>query len=106
MFVMQNAPMELLHLPGVSISGFGVPVQLTKFDLTLNLAEIALEFYAALDVRADLFGRETAKRMLERLSRLLESIVSRPGEHIFSLALLGRQERYQVLFGFNQTARE
>jgi len=67
---------------------FGV----TKFDLTLFIAEKAGEITAIFEYSKDLFAEETIERMHGHLRKLLEEVVENPNRPISELAMITDQE--------------
>jgi amino acid adenylation domain-containing protein len=67
---------------------FGV----TKFDLTLFIAEKEGEISATFEYAKDLFETETIERMHEHLQKLLEEIVKDPNRPISRLAMITNRE--------------
>jgi amino acid adenylation domain-containing protein len=92
MFIYHDVPetpdfgknLEVEHEP----FDFGV----TKFDLTLFVAEEADKITAIFEYSKDLFDEETTERMHGHLRKLLEEIVENPDRPISELAILTDQE--------------
>jgi amino acid adenylation domain-containing protein len=92
MFIYHNVPempdfgknLEIGHEP----FDFGV----TKFDLTLFIAEKADEITAIFEYAKDLFDNETIERMHGHLRKLLEEIVENPNRPISELAIITHHE--------------
>ncbi|TWH51491.1 non-ribosomal peptide synthetase, partial [Dulcicalothrix desertica] len=76
MFVLQNAPMGELELPGVTLTLQQVESTITKFDLTLSMQETADSLVGLWEYNTDLFNKETIERMTGHLQNLLSAIVS------------------------------
>jgi amino acid adenylation domain-containing protein len=97
-FVLQNAPMRPLHLPGLTITVLPVENRTAKFDLTLTLRESeGGELTAALEYNTDIFERATARHMLEHYEVLLRGVVKDPDLPLSRLLLITEQERRQLL---------
>jgi amino acid adenylation domain-containing protein len=103
MFILQNAPLGALELPGLTLRQVPVDAGAAKFDLTLNLVEIegGLSF---LEYDADLFDEATADRFIARYETLLAGIVAAPDRPLAELPLLPAAERQQLLVDWNDTA--
>ncbi|MFL5358250.1 amino acid adenylation domain-containing protein, partial [Archangium sp.] len=106
MFILQNAPIAELALPGLALQPVPVENQTSRFDLTLTLEETKEGFRGTLDYSTDLFDATTVARLAGHLRRLLESIVADPRQRISALPLLSDSERYQLTEGWNATAYE
>jgi len=103
MFVLQNAPMEPLALPGLTLEVMRPADAGTKFDLTLNLTHTQDRFQGTLAYATDLFDEQTIVRMGERFTRLLEQALDQPDAplHAFELVL---PDEHALLERWNDTA--
>jgi amino acid adenylation domain-containing protein len=107
MFVLQNAPMEDLDLPGVRLSEMALQTQTAKFDLTLSMSDDpAGGFRASFEYATDLFDRTTVVRMADHLRGLLDAIAHRPHEPLHALSLLSPSDLERLLSDFNATEVE
>ena len=104
MFVVQNAPIPEIRLPGLSLVTMEVPT--TRFDLEVHMWEVGEQVVVRFIYSRDLFEAETVERMMRHYERLLEAGVRNPEEKIGRLPLMNEQEREQVLVEWNQTRRE
>jgi len=105
MFVLQNAPMDHLELPGLTLTPLELENVIAKFDLTLSLEETAERLEGTLEYNTDLFERATIKRMVGHFQTLLEGIVKKPQQPTQALPLLTETE-YQQLKAWNDTATD
>jgi non-ribosomal peptide synthetase component F len=103
MFILQNAPRQVIRLPGLVIEEVEFHSGLTKFDLTLEIVEDGDSFYCALEYRSDLFERSTIARMARHFQNLLRNAIEDPACRIAELNLLGDLERKQLLVDWNAT---
>ena len=103
MFVLQNAPMSALELPGLTISPLESDSATAKFDLTLSMSESSQGLVGSLEYNTDLFEADTISRMLGHFQTLLEGIVADPLQRLADLPLLTPVERQQLLFEWNHT---
>mgnify|MGYP001602628699 CR=1 FL=1 len=106
MLVLQNMPAAPAALPGLEVQPQDVDSGTAKFELTLALTESPDGLRAVLEYNADLFERETMKRMLEHFQALLEGIAANPDRRIAVLPVLTPVERQQVLVTWNDTRTE
>ncbi|NEQ20441.1 MAG: amino acid adenylation domain-containing protein, partial [Microcoleus sp. SIO2G3] len=97
MFVLQNAPIEALELPGLSLDMLEVDSETARFDLTLTLTETEQGLNGALEYNTDLFDAATIARMLGHFETLLAGIVAHPEQHLSELPILTERERQQLL---------
>jgi non-ribosomal peptide synthase protein (TIGR01720 family) len=94
LFVLQNAPVKSLELPGLTISQvkevseLAEPaVTLTLFDLILMMGEGPEGLTGSLKYRTELFDETTIQQLLRNFQYVLESIVSQPEQRLSSLEL-------------------
>ncbi len=97
LFALQNTPVQALELPGLTVRGVELPVQTTKFDLTLVLWEEGGRITGGLEYSRDLFDGTTAQRYADHLAALLAGIAADPERPVSDLPLLSAAERHQVL---------
>jgi len=103
MFVLQNAPLPDLDLPGLNLTILELESSVSKFDLTLEITETAAGLTCRLEYCTDLFERTTIERLAGHLQTLLTGIVDNPDTPIHALPLLTEAERQQ-LATWNDTA--
>ncbi|TGO02729.1 hypothetical protein PN36_20090 [Candidatus Thiomargarita nelsonii] len=104
MFVLQNAPMDHLELPGLTLTPLEVESVIAKFDLTLTLEETANRLKGTLEYNTDLFEKATIKRMIGHYQTLLESILKKPQQSIDKLPILTAAEYQQIKTWNKKTA--
>ncbi|HEX7175267.1 MAG TPA: amino acid adenylation domain-containing protein [Pyrinomonadaceae bacterium] len=105
-FILMSAPAPDLQLPGLSLSRVEINHGLTEYDLSLMLAEEGQRLVGRLTYRSELFGRDTARRMLGHWRRILEGFVADPHRRLSELELLSNAERQHLLHDLNQTATD
>jgi non-ribosomal peptide synthetase component F len=87
-FVLQNAPVGSLQLPGISLSSMPVGNGVSKFDLSLSMVEGGDGLAGTLDYCADLFDDETIAQLLKHFESLLAEVAARPDIKILDIPLL------------------
>jgi amino acid adenylation domain-containing protein len=100
-FVLQNAPREVVAMPGLSLRPYGASRQTSKFDLTLVLHEEGEEIAGSLEHNLALFDRQTIVRLAGHLQALLEGALAEPAREVAALPLLRGPERHQVEIEWN-----
>ncbi|HZH78419.1 MAG TPA: amino acid adenylation domain-containing protein, partial [Archangium sp.] len=100
-FNLQNTPQPELAVPGLKLRHVEVEIPISKFDLSLALAETAEGLEGSLEYNTDLFEPATAARMAEHFRVLLEGIVANPEQRLSELPLLTEAERRQLLVDWN-----
>ncbi|WP_442949096.1 non-ribosomal peptide synthetase [Nostoc sp.] len=103
MLVLQNTPISVLELPGLTITPLPIDNGSTKFDLTLEITETAEQIFASLEFNKDLFQESTIKRMAGHFQTLLEGIALNPQLRLSELSLLTETEKHQLLLDWNNT---
>lgn len=106
MFILQNAPKQVVHLPGLAIEEMELDSGLAKFDLTLEVVEQDGGLYCQFEYSSDLFDRSTIQRMGLHFQNLISSAVEHPASPISKLNMLSASERKQVIFDWNTTFAE
>ena len=106
MFVLQNAPMGEIELPGVTLSELNWESTIAKFDLTLSMTETDRGLVGSWEYNTDLFDGSTIERMAAHFQNLLSAIVENPQVSVAELPLLCEAERHQLLMEWNDTAKE
>ncbi|HEX3131499.1 MAG TPA: amino acid adenylation domain-containing protein, partial [Thermoanaerobaculia bacterium] len=103
MFILQNAPVESLDLPGVTVTPAIPDTGTAKFDLRLALTETAEGLAGSVLYNLDLFDEATAKRLAGHYERLLAAAVADPAAHLSDLPLLGEAEVQHLLREWNDS---
>ncbi|MGV2831536.1 amino acid adenylation domain-containing protein, partial [Myxosarcina sp. GI1(2024)] len=103
MFILQNAPMSELELPGLTLTPVKSESETAKFDLSLYMSETESGLKGNFEYNTDLFERATIARMVGHLETLLEAIVANPQQHLSDLPLLNESEQQQLLVEWNDT---
>src|SRR4029077_20568090 len=110
MLALQNTAAASLELAGLSASLEPLSSGSVKFDLTFSLGEVvgadgsAGGIHGMVEYSADVFERGSVEALSERLVRVLEAVVARPGDPIGSIAIRAARERDTILRGWNDTA--
>ncbi len=93
MFALRHGEDARLDLPGVVASVVDLGGGTTaKFDLTLTVTDAANGFFIDLEYSNDLFDRETAEFLVERLQTLCQAVVVDPDRQIAELPVVSARE--------------
>jgi amino acid adenylation domain-containing protein len=103
MFALQNAPVEELAMPGLTLEPLAVENRTTKFDLSLLLAERGGEVAGSLTFSRDLFEPASVTQWLRAYGALLSAAAADPSLPVAELSLWSRAERDQVLAEWSDT---
>jgi amino acid adenylation domain-containing protein/non-ribosomal peptide synthase protein (TIGR01720 family) len=106
MFALQNAPRQVLKLPGLTLDQMDVESGTAKFDLTLSMRDTEQGLKGTVEYATDLFDYTTISRMLGHFQTLLEGIVAHPKHRLADLPLLTEAERHQILVEWNGTTAD
>ncbi|HEX5715932.1 MAG TPA: amino acid adenylation domain-containing protein [Thermoanaerobaculia bacterium] len=105
--VLQNTPMPVLELPGLTLEPVETDTGTAKFDLMLSLTQRGEPGGGAagwLEYGADRFDRPTAERIVAAFERLTAAAMADSRQRLSDLPLLAEEERRQILFEWNNTA--
>jgi hypothetical protein len=87
MFILQNAPMTALQLPGLELVRLNPYMSTTHFDLTLNMVEEDNHLIALMEYNTDLFDESTIGTMLNHYTRILEAVVENSEVQVIDILL-------------------
>ncbi|WP_346397669.1 non-ribosomal peptide synthetase [Pseudomonas syringae] len=99
----QNTPPAELALEELELTLLDSVARTTKYDVSLDLAEVEGRIVGSLEYATALFDRETAQRYVAYLERVLRAMVENERQVVGAIELLGETERRQVLVEFNAT---
>jgi amino acid adenylation domain-containing protein len=94
MFAVQNAPLGVLDLPGLTFNAQEFEHGATRFDLECHMREIDNRLHGQLVFSTDLFRRESVERMVQHFQKLLEGINA--DARIATLPLFTEAEKQQL----------
>ncbi|MCP4219964.1 MAG: AMP-binding protein, partial [bacterium] len=77
----------------------------TKFDLGFVISEQADEIRITIEYYSALFKAGTIQRMAGHFNTLIETVIINDSIRLKDIDLLSQEEKYQVLYQFNDTAR-
>ena len=97
MLVLQNAPMEELDLPGLTLKPVPVHKGTAGFDLELSLTEKQNGLEGWLEYNTDLFDAATVQRIAGHFKTLLHGVVEDPNRRLSEFSILTPHEQIQLL---------
>ncbi|WP_051637728.1 non-ribosomal peptide synthetase, partial [Rhodococcus sp. UNC363MFTsu5.1] len=102
----QNIEQPDLELPGLHVTGVGVPVEVAKFDLQVTVAEQADAggLSVSFGYATDLFDRSTVDGFAHRFARILDAMAADPQCPVGDIDLVGESGREMILGEWNATA--
>ncbi|MFF1376346.1 amino acid adenylation domain-containing protein [Streptomyces sp. NPDC058308] len=110
MLAFNNTPRAAMEFVGTQASVRPAGFHAARTDLALSLAERHGEdgspdgISGSLTYRTDLFEQHTTTALVERLLRVLRTVVADPDQGIASVDVLSDDERHRVLEEWNDTA--
>ncbi|MCL6588806.1 MAG: amino acid adenylation domain-containing protein [Firmicutes bacterium] len=106
MFVLQNTENKQIEIQGLQFIPYEFENNTAKFDLVLQAVEEKDGIDLSWEYWARLFKAETVNRFAQHLTRVLETIIARPGIALREIELITETEKQQILIGFNATKTE
>ncbi|MFP5263127.1 MAG: amino acid adenylation domain-containing protein [Blastocatellia bacterium] len=106
MFALQNAPVEALQLPGLTMNEVWIKTTMATYDLTLVAIEVGGKIGGFIEYSKDLFDNSTIVRMTAHYENLLRSITEDCTRKVSELSLLTGQETEQILHEWAGAAKE
>ncbi|MFI2184141.1 amino acid adenylation domain-containing protein [Streptomyces sioyaensis] len=88
LFVLQNAPLEGLQLPGLAVEPLQVHNGTAGFDLLMSVSRLPQGLTVTLEYDTSLFDEGTAGRLLEQYETLLRGAAADPATPVSRLPLL------------------
>jgi len=101
MFILENVPIESLHLSGLTLTPVGLESMTADYDLALSMAETPEGLRGKFVYNALLFEEATIKRMCGHFRTLLVGIAATPSRRVQELPLLTDTEMFQMLQEWN-----
>ena len=102
-FILQNTPWSEDRFANLTMETLDIELGVSKFDLTLAMAEEPDGLVAYYEYNNELFEETTMTGLADHFENLLQGIVADPQQRIYELPLLDLNERRQLLTGFNET---
>jgi amino acid adenylation domain-containing protein/non-ribosomal peptide synthase protein (TIGR01720 family) len=105
MFILQNAPLDDMRLPGVRLEEIEVEAGTSMFDMTFKLRERGGLLEGELEFNTDLFDRATIDRLIGHYQSILDGMCADPFGAVSRLPLLTEAERDLLVVRWNETER-
>ncbi|MGF1938041.1 MAG: non-ribosomal peptide synthetase [Nostoc sp. ChiQUE02] len=103
MFVLQNTPMSVQEVSGLTLRALDFDSGTSQLDIFLSMFESPEGLTGCLEYNTDIFDSTTITQFINNYQTLLQNIVANPEQRICQLPLLTASEQEQLLFKFNQT---
>jgi amino acid adenylation domain-containing protein len=106
LLALQNAPLSVRPLPGLTLTPLPSPTLGAKYELTLSMTEAGDGgLLGRVDYVRDLFDPVTVDRLMGHFTHLLAAFAATPEQAVGELPLLDRAERHQLLDEWNDSRR-
>jgi len=111
LFVLQNLGDQAHDLPDPDISSlkikpYKIKSKISKFDLALICFESEGRLICSWEYCTKLFKEETIHRFIKYFNQVVDSVIHQVTKPISRIEIITQGEKKQVLFEFNDTARE
>ncbi len=106
MFNLRNLGSNQFSIPGLKITQIAQPEPITNFDLILNTSKRRGRLTVTFVYNTDVLEREAVNRLAKHYCNLLAAVINDPGRRLSVLPLLTEAEEHQLLYEWNQTAKE
>ncbi len=106
MFTMQNNPQKEVQTADVTLEALEIENNISKFDLSLTLAEEGKDISGAMEFNTDLFDRSTIERMTAYFKGLLISLVEHPEIPLSKIRLISDDEEKHLIESLNHFSDE
>jgi len=97
MFVLNNAPVDTLSLPGLELDIIEYENKMAKFDLIFNFNESNAGMDARVEFNTDLYKSETIERMIDHFNMILSQLLSTQDNQISEVSLLSEKEHKRLI---------
>ncbi|HYO51161.1 amino acid adenylation domain-containing protein, partial [Archangium sp.] len=104
--LLENEPVRMVELGGLSLKLLDVGVVSAKLDLSVGLQETGQGLLSVWEYNTDLFDGETVARIAGHFQKLLEGLVTRPEQRLSELSLLTTEERHRLLVEWSSERAE
>ena len=106
MFVLLNAPVPPLVLPGLAVKPVDIESAASPYDVVVHMWDAGDQLSGWLDYNTDLFEPATIARLLDHFQILLGAVAGEVGQEVLKLPLLTGPERRRMLVDWNDTEKE
>ncbi|MEC1262571.1 non-ribosomal peptide synthetase [Bacillus swezeyi] len=101
MFALQNMERQELVMEGLELWQKDISHPISKFDLSLYVAENGGQLYCQFEYSTDLFERETIQKWADCFKTLAENAVQHPELELARLSILSHKEESALLQNFS-----
>ncbi|MCR8984709.1 amino acid adenylation domain-containing protein [Brevibacillus laterosporus] len=102
-FAVQNITFTDQNLPALTIDNYAYPYKVAKFDMTVQVAEMAGRLMFDWEYSTSLYKRETIERMAGHLIQIISAVVLDSDQLLAQIDMVTTEEKKQLLTTFNDT---
>ena len=95
LFVLQNAPLPALALPGLTVKSIGIDTETSKFDLGLFVRESERKLVGRWVYNTDLFDATSVIKMARQYETLLGNLLAQPEARLNTIEMVTEREKAQ-----------
>ncbi|MGE5342506.1 MAG: amino acid adenylation domain-containing protein [Candidatus Omnitrophota bacterium] len=106
MFVLQNAVMQSLAIPGLMLTPYEYENHVSKFDLTLSVVEEDDRLCLTFEYSTKLFKRGTIERFISYFKNIVKGVIENSDHPLSDFEIITEEEKNRILYDFNDTAAE
>jgi non-ribosomal peptide synthetase component F len=108
LFVLENVPIPVMEISGVSLKPLAVESKASKFDLVMIHQEVGQNIIGTLMYNTDLFDASTIKEMIDCYERLLITITEQPAMQLSDLQVqtVGSEKQVEKIVDLAQGFEE
>ncbi|MGE5343417.1 MAG: amino acid adenylation domain-containing protein [Candidatus Omnitrophota bacterium] len=106
MFVLQNADMQSLAIPGLVLTPYEYENHVSKFDLTLSAIEKEDRLCFTFEYSTKLFKRETIERFISYFKNIVNGVIENRARTLSNFEIITEEEKNHLLYDFNHTEVE
>ena len=101
MFAYQPSVLRSMQFKDLQIDPIPIDVHISKFDITLSMADVNGKFQGEWEYNTDLFNESTSRQMIRHFIHLLDSVVDNAEKPVLDLPLLSDSEINKIIHEFN-----
>ncbi|MCP5054480.1 MAG: amino acid adenylation domain-containing protein, partial [bacterium] len=102
----QNMEIPAMEIPGLKLVPFEYSRKTSRFDLSFVIYPVEEETGCLVEYSKALFKDQTVERLTGYFKQVVISVLHQPGISLQAIDILPGEEKRQVLFDFNDTARD
>ncbi|MCU0289982.1 MAG: condensation domain-containing protein, partial [Acidobacteria bacterium] len=106
LLVLQNTGSQKINIPGLKLVPYEYENKISKFDLTVIAVEADEKLQLTFEYSTALFSEATIQKYVIYFNNIMSGMLERFQAKISALEIMTGEEKKQVLYDFNITAKE